>query len=783
MIWLVNLVFALVLGAMLWISHQQQLQHARERTENTSLTLERGLSGMLNQIDLLLLLTQDALENGMVGGQLDTQMVRRVINRAAPQIAGTVAVFFSDAQGQVAGNSGFPLQHAPLSIQDRDYFRQLRENPARGVVSSKPLIGRSSGKWAILFSRAYRNPGGNFAGVILVSVDLERFSGMFAALKLGERSRIAMIDQDFARIAAYPVPSDTSLLGKRMQQEAVIQQLQTGIESLTTTITTMIDGVERIYAFRKLESRPYWIMSALSVQDELQAWRHQLAFSLVFMLAFSAFSACAALLLQRGWRRQEESQVMLASTIEASDNGIMVTDAGRKLIHCNRNFLAMWRLPAAHGDEMAVLMQMRAQLRDSEAFLAGVEALHAARLSEEVATLYLQDGRIFERSSMPMLVADQPAGRVWSFRDITERKRAEEQLLASAAMLRESEHRFRDLVNSSDGIVWEADAQTFQFTFISDKAERLLGFPVGDWLVPGFWVSHLHPDDQSWAPAYCASCTGRLQAHDFEYRFIAQDGRTVWLHDIVAVVEEQGAPRWLRGLMIDITAHKQAEQDLQGLLKEKTALLLEVHHRVKNNLQVISSLLRLESSRSKEAPTKAVLQDMQSRVRSMALLHETIYRQGNFAAIDLGGYIGQIARESLKSLQLKPGAVQLRLDMSQVQVGLDQAAPAGMLISELVSNSLKHGFPDGHSGEICITLQPLPEPGHWCMQVTDSGIGLPVDFELRRQGSMGLQLAVDLANQMGGTLHIGAGPQVMMTVNFKAQVPAPIEITLGGERL
>ena len=135
------------------------------------------------------------------------------------------------------------------------------------------------------------------------------------------------------------------------------------------------------------------------------------------------------------------------------------------------------------------------------------------------------------------------------------------------AALKASELRFRDMVDTTDGIVWEADAQTFTFTFISQKAERLLGFPASDWLEPGFWVAHIHPEDRDWAPEYCASCTGRLESHDFEYRFVAKDGRTVWLRDIVAVVAENGQPRWLRGVMVDISDKKRIEAELEDARK------------------------------------------------------------------------------------------------------------------------------------------------------------------------------------------------------------------------
>ena len=172
--------------------------------------------------------------------------------------------------------------------------------------------------------------------------------------------------------------------------------------------------------------------------------------------------------------------------------------------------------------------------------------------------LQLSDGtRWFELSVSRKDVADESHPRfIVLAREITERKKIEEELKAS-------EQRFRDIVNTTDGIVWEADAETFVFTFISEKAERLLGYPISDWLKPGFWIEHLHPDDRDWAPSFCAACTGRLEQHDFEYRSIASDGRTVWLRDIVTVLPENGQPRWLRGIMVDITTSKLAEIALQ----------------------------------------------------------------------------------------------------------------------------------------------------------------------------------------------------------------------------
>ena len=151
-----------------------------------------------------------------------------------------------------------------------------------------------------------------------------------------------------------------------------------------------------------------------------------------------------------------------------------------------------------------------------------------------------------------------------TWRDITERKKFE-------ASLHESSRRFHDLVVSTDGVVWEGDAITFVFNYVSANAERMLGYPVTDWLKPGFWADHIFVEDRDYAVQYCVACTGRLENHDFEYRFVAKDGRLVWLRDIVRVVEQDGKPRWLRGLMIDITSQKMVEQKMlasQELLRD-----------------------------------------------------------------------------------------------------------------------------------------------------------------------------------------------------------------------
>ena len=175
-------------------------------------------------------------------------------------------------------------------------------------------------------------------------------------------------------------------------------------------------------------------------------------------------------------------------------------------------------------------------------------------LDKTIGVLAVQNysgGSHYQQSHLDLLqfVSDQVAAAV-------NRKRIEQQQL-------DSDQRFRDLVDSTDGIVWQADASTFVFDYVSNNAERLLGYPLTDWLQPGFWVDHIHPEDRDRTVQYCVACTGRFEDHEFEYRFLTRSGSEVWLRDIVKVVVEDGKPRWLRGLMLDITSMKRTQQSLE----------------------------------------------------------------------------------------------------------------------------------------------------------------------------------------------------------------------------
>jgi PAS domain S-box-containing protein len=256
------------------------------------------------------------------------------------------------------------------------------------------------------------------------------------------------------------------------------------------------------------------------------------------------------------------------------------------------------------------------------------------------------------------------------------------------------------------------------------------------------------------------------KSHTVDLRLLRRSGSPLWVNLVMAAVTSDSGETLLRVTVADITARRQADQALRAALLDKTALLQEVHHRVKNNLQVITSLLHLESGRSDEAPTKTVLKAMQGRVHSMALLHESLYRAGGFATVDLSAYLRELTTQSFRTLTAAPGTVRLQQDLAPLTVGMDLALPCGLLVNELLSNALKHGFPPGHSGEIRIELQPIAGGPQWRLGVSDTGVGLPSDFEAKRGHSLGLQLVSDLTTQIQGELQIGPIPRAVFLVTF-----------------
>lgn len=194
-----------------------------------------------------------------------------------------------------------------------------------------------------------------------------------------------------------------------------------------------------------------------------------------------------------------------------------------------------------------------------------------------------------------------------------------------------------------------------------------------------------------------------------------------------------------------------AEEQIKGSLREKEVLLREIHHRVKNNLQVISSLIRLQSRKIKDQEALALFQESENRVRSMAFIHEKLHQSEDMARIDLSGYIRTLTSNLFRSFGVDPETVSLKADIPPITVSIETAVPLGLIINELTSNALKHAFPGKRKGQISISVRAN---GRFKLVFHDTGVGFPEGVDLHQVKTLGLQLIVTLVNQLDGTVEV-----------------------------
>ncbi len=221
----------------------------------------------------------------------------------------------------------------------------------------------------------------------------------------------------------------------------------------------------------------------------------------------------------------------------------------------------------------------------------------------------------------------------------------------------------------------------------------------------------------------------------------------------------------------DISKRKSAEDQLHSSLREKEVLLKEIHHRVKNNLQIISSLLNLQTSTIQDDATRELIRESQNRVRSMALIHEKLYQSASLARIDFGEYLRNLTRDLFRSYSA--GGVTLKLQAEDIHLDVDTAIPCGLIITELVSNALKYAFPQGQGGELLITFARIARD-KYALSVTDNGTGLPRAVDFRSPKTLGLQLVNMLISQLRGTLDVvsDGGTTFMITFTTEREAAA-----------
>ncbi|MBE9127143.1 MULTISPECIES: PAS domain S-box protein [unclassified Coleofasciculus] len=330
-------------------------------------------------------------------------------------------------------------------------------------------------------------------------------------------------------------------------------------------------------------------------------------------------------------------------------------------------------------------------------------------------------------------------------RDISERKQAELEIIRSRDL--------KDAIfNESADAIFLVDAETLLTFDCNHRAVELFEATTKDELIS--IVGNILQKRQ-FTPQELGAILEEINNKGVwsqEIEYVTKKGKPFWGN--LAVKQIRIATKAINLVRVtDITEQKQAQDKIQASLKEKEVLLKEIHHRVKNNLQIVKSLLQMQCRRTKQQEVILVLQDSQNRIASIALVHEKLYRSDDLANIDFTQYIPDLTTHLFDTYNISSNAVTLNINVDNIFLEIDTAIPCGLIINELVSNSLKYAFPNNRKGEIQVKFYTNSDHT-MTLIVRDNGIGIPTEFDIETTSSLGLMLVQGLVEQLDGTLEI-----------------------------
>jgi two-component system, sensor histidine kinase PdtaS len=333
--------------------------------------------------------------------------------------------------------------------------------------------------------------------------------------------------------------------------------------------------------------------------------------------------------------------------------------------------------------------------------------------------------------------------------------------------LQDSEARMRLATEATAIGIWEWNIITDNIHW-DDQVFRIYGVaPTQDGFIPySTWSECVLPEDLPHqeellkeAIRHCGKSSRTFsirRANDHEKRYI-QAVETVRTNS-------QGKVEWLVGTNLDFTEHKNGSDRLKAALGEKEVLLKEVYHRVKNNLQVVSSLINLQAQNVNNEEAEALLKQSADRIKAMALIHEKLYQSKDLALINFNEYIRSLVDHLMFGYGTQSAKVNVSMSIENVFLGVDTAIPCGLIINELVSNALNHAFPGNRTGEIHITI--TQSEGKFKFIISDNGVGFPSNLDFKKSPSLGLQLINTLTHQLMGEMTLDQTKGSMFTLIF-----------------
>ena len=485
-------------------------------------------------------------------------------------------------------------------------------------------------------------------------------------------------------------------------------------------------------------------------------------------IAQSVLAAIAVRMQLRALERRVAERTaevqLLAGAIKHSLNGVSIVDRRGYIAYANDAYALQF---GYERPEEVVGEPVELHCTQPEQAQRVYEELHAWGACRTELTARRRDGSPFEVLVDAYLARDEGGHEVYvgTTMDITERKRAEQ-------ALRLGEERLRLALEAAHMGAYDHDPATGEVQRIGTLYTSLGLAPRGRGEET---IERVHPEDRAMLLSRMAGVSPAQPGYTAEYRIHTAAGHWAWIADH-AQASFSDAGELLRqiGINMDITARREAEAVLKAALAEKEVLLQEVHHRVKNNLQVVSSLLQLQRRQLRDPAIEAVFSETEHRVRAMALVHQRLYQQSTLSALNFADYLRTLADQLIRSFGAER-RVRPAFELQPLSLPVNTAIPLGLIVTELITNTLKYAYGPGGEGVLGLVLRPQEAepaaPRGVVLEVHDSGPGLPPGFDPAVATSLGMRLVTLLSRQLDSLVEIGPGPGTHWRVTVPLEAP------------
>ncbi len=803
-----NLAVDGALGLALRQSRIHYEKSAQTNVSNLSEVLEQNVLTLIKEIDLTLRTVAD--EGTRMGAIINpgNHLFIEFLDKHSARIPELLGLRVIDRTGNIIYSTR-GATYSGVNEGDREHFIRVRDDPNADLVITGPILGRVSHKWVLIFSRRMSRPDGSFSAEVHASVLVDTIKDMFSAVDMGSHGVVSMWDKT-TTLARYPEEvGGKSAIGTMKPSPRLKALLDAETKAAFYTAIAPTDNVRKSYAIRKVGHFPLWVIAGTAEEDYLAPWKTEVWQTALAALLFAVITLIIAWQIYRYWRvgnlvRESEEQLNSAQALAHVGSWLKDPRSG-EFVWSDEVFRIFGHAPqsltpddelllaAVHPDDKQGVKEVLADLMKGKAN-SSIDC-RIVRTDASVRWVHIEGS--VERITAG--IADRIKGYI---RDISENKRADETLQRNA-------DRVQALLNLNQ--MTDATLQHV-IGYALEEIVRLTKSKIG-------YVAFLNDDEtiltmHSWFKQAMEECAISDNPPHHTVKEPGLWGEAVRQRKAVIINDYAASNPWKNGypaghvtvlrhmsvpvfagqhivlvagvgnkevdyddndsrelsLLMDgmwrLIERKQSGEQIVRSLQEKEVLLKEIHHRVKNNMQVICSLLSLQANGITDETVRAKFEESRNQVYTMALIHESLYSSSDLANIDFKVYLKSLVGGIVDTYNRND--VIFAVDMESIALDVTVGIPCGLIVNELVSNSLKYAFPEGRNGTIRVGIYRNSEGNH-ALFVEDNGIGLPDEVDFFNTQSLGLQLVNALTKQIHGTIELSRteGTRVILTFPYE----------------